>query len=217
LPLLLALFGLGWRVRAQEFSAEEKYFAFLIGVLIIFFFPVLYASGRYLLPAIFLFYLWAGFGFVKLRELLDRRFTRYPMATTLLLFIILFITTIPFSLQPQRLDKIGRKGVGLWLQEQSLSSPVILTNIPRVAYYAGGEYVRLPQGLPAEKLVQRGKWKKADYLIIEEKGNSLSTALTPFEQTGQLKLVYRHPYGDKARVIYVYKLRKQRNRPRKAS
>jgi hypothetical protein len=48
--------------------------------------------------------------------------------------------------------------------------------------------------------------EKADYLVIEEKGGSLSKALAPFEQRGQLKLVYHHPYGDKGRVISVYKL-----------
>jgi hypothetical protein len=90
---------------------------------------------------------------------------------------------------------------------------VIITNIPRVVYYAGGEYVSIPPGIPTEKLVHRGKWKKADYLIIEEKKSSLSKALTPFEQNGQLKLIHRHHYGDKGRVISVYKIRKQKDRP----
>lgn len=206
LPFLLALFGLGWRVKAQEFSAEEKYCAFLLGVLIIIFFPLLYASDRYLLPAIFLLYLWAGFGFVKLRELLDRRFTRYPIVNTIIPILVLLIMSVPFSLQPQRLDKIGRKEVGLWLREHSLSSPMIMTNIPRVAYYAGGEYLSFPLKVIPETIVRKGKREGADYLVIEEKGNSLSQSLAPFENKGDLKLVYRHPYGDKGRVISVYRL-----------
>jgi hypothetical protein len=210
IPFLLALFGLGWRVRAQEFSAEEKYLALLIGLLIIIFFPLLYASDRYLLPAIFLLYLWAGFGFVKLRELLDRRFTRYPMVNATILIMVLLIASIPFALQPQRLDKIGRKEAGLWLREQVLSPPLILTDDPRVAYYAGGEYVLIPPKATADKIVQRGKWKKADYLVIEEKGVGISNSLIPFEKKGDLKLVYRHPYGRKGRIIYAYRLRGKR-------
>jgi hypothetical protein len=217
LPFLLALFGLGWRVRAQEFSAEEKYLALLIGLLISIFFPLLYASERYLLPAIFLLYLWAGFGVTKLRELLDRRFTRYPMVNATILIMVLLITSMPFSLQPQRLDKIGRKEVGLWLREQALSPPLILTDEPRVAYYAGGDYVLIPPKATPDKIVQRGKWKKADYLVIEEKGVGISNSLIPFEKKGDLKLVYRHPYGKKGRVIYVYKIRRQMGNPRKAS
>jgi hypothetical protein len=189
-----------------------------MGTLVVIFFPLLYASDRYLLPAIFLFYLWAGFGFVKLRELLDRRFTRYPLVNTTILIMILLITSVPFSLQPQRLDKIGRKEVGLWLRERSLSSPVILTNIPRVAYYAGWDYFLIPLDIPSEEIVKLYRFKKSDYLIIEEKGNSLSQSLAPFENKGDLKLVYRHPYGDKRRAVTVYKINKQRDRrPRKTS
>jgi hypothetical protein len=217
LPFLLALFGLGWRVRTKEFSAEEKYLALLIGVLIIILLPLLSASGRYFLPAIFLFYLWAGFGFVKLRELLDRRFTRYPAVNAIIPIMILLITSVPFALQPQRLDKIGRKEVGLWLEELSLSSPVIMTNIPRVVYYGGGEYVSIPPKATPEKIVNMGIKQRVDYLVIEEKGNSIAKSLTPFEQTGELRLVYRHPYGDRGRVIYVYKIRKQMGSSRKAS
>jgi hypothetical protein len=206
-PLLLALLGLGWRLKTKEFSTGEKYLALLMGVLIIIFFPILYASDRYLLPAIFLFYLWAGFGFVKLRELLERWFARYPVVNAMIPIMILLITSIPFSLQPQRLDKIGRKEVALWLREQSPSSPVIMTNVPRVAYYAGGEYLRFPRkGIP-ERIVRQGKRRGADYLVIEEKGNNIAQSLTPFEQKGALKLIHRHPYGKRGRIIYAYRLR----------
>jgi 4-amino-4-deoxy-L-arabinose transferase-like glycosyltransferase len=205
-PFLLALFGLGWRLKNREFSTREKYCALLMGALVIIFFPLLNASYRYLLPAIFLLYLWAGFGLVKIWELIDRKFTKYPKRNAFLIIMVLLITSIPFTLQPQRLDKIGRKEVGLWLWEQSFSSPVIMTNIPRVAYYAGGKYESIPLGIPTEKIVQRAKWKKADYLVIEEKGNSLSQALIHFENKGDLKLIYRYPYGDKRRVVSVYQI-----------
>ncbi|MBW2040376.1 MAG: glycosyltransferase family 39 protein, partial [Deltaproteobacteria bacterium] len=141
LPFLIALFGLGWRMKAKELSPEERYLALLMVVLIIIFFPLLYASGRYLLPAIFVLYLWAGFGFVKMREFIDNRFTRYPRLNAIIPVIVLLLAILPLSFKPQRLDKIGRKEVGIWLREQSLSPSLILTNIPRVAYYAEGDYL----------------------------------------------------------------------------
>ena len=217
LPFLLALFGLGWRVRAQEFSVDEKYLALLMTALITTLFPSLNPSGRYYLPAIFLLYLWAGFGFAKLRELLDRRFTRYPAVNAIIPIMVLLITSVPFVLQPQRLDKIGRKDVGLWLQERSSIPPRILTNIPRVAYYAGGEYVFIPPKATPENIVNMGIKQRVDYLIIEEKGIEVSDTFAPFEKKGDLEFVLHHPYGDKKRVIYVYKIRKHMGSSRKAS
>ena len=217
LPFLLTLFGVGWRIKAKEFSDEEKYLALLIAAFIVTFFPLLYASGRYHLPGIILSYLWAGFGFVKIWELIDKRFTRYGKATAVISVMILLGSILPLSLQPQRLDKIGRKEVGLWLREHTLTPPIILTDDPRVAYYAGGAYVTIPLAVTPLKIVNMGIEKGVDYLVIEEKGTEVSDTFTPFEQQGDLKLVYRHPYGNKGKVIFVYKIRKQMGNPRKAS
>jgi hypothetical protein len=208
LPLALALFGLWWRVKAKEFSAEERYLASLMGVLIIIFFPSFSASGRWHLPAIFLLYLWAGFGFTKIRELIDRRFTRYPRLAVVIPVMILLGTMLPSSLQPQRLDKIGRKEVGLWLREHTPASPLILADDPRVAYYADGKYVIIPPEATPEEIVEKGREEKVDYLVIEEKGTESSGAFAPFEKKGELELVLCHPYGKKGRTIYVYKMKK---------
>jgi hypothetical protein len=208
LPFNLALFGLGWRVKVKEFSSEERYLASLMVVLIICFFPFLYASGRYHLPAIFLLYLWAGFGFAKIRELVERRFTRYPRLAAVIPVIIFLGTILPLSLQSQRLDKIGHKEAGLWLRKQALSPPLILTDDPRVAYYAGGEYVLIPPEATPEEIIEKGRKEKADYLVTEGKGTAISDAFAPFEKKGALELVLRHPYGKKGRTMYVYKMKK---------
>jgi hypothetical protein len=208
LPSILALFGLGWRVTVKEFSAAEKYLALMMGVLIIVFFPNLYASGRYHLPAIFLLYLWAGFGFVKIPELIDRKFSRYRRLATIVLVMILLGNVLPNALKPQRLDKIGYKEAGLWLRKQELSPPLILTDDPRVAYYAGGTYLLIPSGATSEKIVEKGEKEKADYLVLEGKGTGISDAFAPFEKKGKLELVLRHPYGWKGRTVYVYKMKK---------
>jgi hypothetical protein len=208
LPVLLALFGLGWRIKAREFSAAERYLALMMGMLIVILLPNLYASGRYHLPAIFLSYLWTGFGFVKIRELIDRRSTKYPRLTIVILVMILLVTILPATLKPQRLDRVGYKEAGLWLRGQAPSSPLILTDDARVAYYAGGRYLLfLPEARP-EEIIAKGEKEKADYLVIEGKGTAISDAFTPFEKKGALELVLRHPYGWKGKIMYVYKMKK---------
>jgi len=208
LPFNLALFGLGWRVKVKEFGAEERYLASLIGVLIVIFFPNLIASGRYHLPGIFLLYLWAGFGFAKIRELINRRFKRYPRLAAITLVMILLATILPISLKPQRLDKIGHKEVGLWLREHTLTLPLILTDDYRVAYYAGGTYALIPPKATPKEIVEKGRKEKADYLVVEGKGTGISDAFSPFEKKGELELVLHHPYGWKGRTMYVYKMKK---------
>jgi hypothetical protein len=206
-PLPFAVFGLVWKVKTREFSAEERYLALLIGVLIVIFFPNLYASGRYHLPAIFLLYLLAGFGFAKVLELIGRRFTKYRRLAPVILMSILFGSMVSFSLQPQRLDKVGYKEVGLWLRKQTLT-PLIMTDDPRVAYYAGGEYIMITPGATPEEVVKKGIAERADYLVIEERRTEGSGAFAPFEKKGVLKLILRHPDGNKRRTIYVYTMKK---------
>jgi hypothetical protein len=221
LPLILALFGLGWRIKAKEFSAEEKYLVLvMVGLFAIVFtmaFHILASSERYQLPNIFLLYLWAGFGFVKIRELIDKRFSRYRKVTAVISVVIILGAMLPVCLQPQRLDKIGRKEVGLWLRERSVTSPRILTDIRRVAYYAGGEYLEFPYKAIPKRIVRKGKQEGADYLVIEGRGIGISNSLIPFEKKGELECILRHPYGKKGKIIYVYKFSKRVRQPRKAS
>jgi 4-amino-4-deoxy-L-arabinose transferase-like glycosyltransferase len=206
IPLPLAGFGLWWKLKTRKFGAEERYLALLLVVLIVIFFPNLYASGRYHLPAIFLLYLMAGFGFAKILELIGRRFTKYRRLAAVIPVTIIVGAMLSFSLQPQRPDKIGYKEVGLWLRKQTLTPPLILTDDPRVAYYAGGEYVAIPPEANPEEIVEKGRREKTDYLVMEEKGTGLSETFAPFEKKGELDLVLRHPAGKKGRTIYVYKM-----------
>jgi hypothetical protein len=125
-----------------------------------------------------------------------------------MLVMILLITILPASLKPQRLDKIGYKEAGLWLRGQAPSSPLIMTGDPRVAYYADGTYALIPPEATPEEIVAKGEKEKADYLVIEGKGNAISDAFAPFEKKGALELVFRHPHGWKGMIVYVYRIKK---------
>jgi hypothetical protein len=206
-PLPFATFGLVWKVKTGEFSAEERYLALLTGVLIAILFPNLYASGRYLLPAIFLLYLLAGFGFAKILELLTMRFAKYYRLTSIILIIILFGSMVSFSLKPQRLNKVGYKEVGLWLREHTLTPPLVLTPDPRVAYYAGGKYVMTTAEATPGEIVQKGQEEHVGYLIVEQRGKKDAGPLASFEREGVLEFVLRQPLGEKGIDIYVYKMK----------
>jgi hypothetical protein len=209
LLFLLGFFGLGWRIKAKAFSAEEKYLVCLMVALIVILFPNLYAAGRYHLPAIFILYLWAGFGFARLLELLERRFQRHSRRVALIAIIILLITILPFSLKPQRLDKVGYKDAGLWLRQQAPSPPLILTDEPRVAYYAEGTCLLIPSETRPAQTVDMGEKEKADYLVIGGKGSAIRDVFSPFEKSGSLKLVRCQPPRWKGKTVYVYKIKKK--------
>ena len=122
--------------------------------------------------------------------------------------MILLVTILPETLKPQRLDKVGCKEVGLWLRGQAPSSPLILTDDPRVAYYAVGTHLLIPSGATAEEIVKKGIAEGADYLVFEERKKKISGAFAPFVKKGVLKLVLRYPYGQEGRIIYVYTMTK---------
>jgi len=205
LPISLAFIGIGWRVKKKEFVTEEGYLILFMVIILSSFF--IRDSVRYLLPAIFMSYLWAGLGFVKVRDFIDRRYKRHPNLNTFVIVTVLVLSIVPLSLKPQRLDKIGRKEVGLWLRERSLSKPLIVTNVPRVAYYAGGSHIRIYNlAMPIESIIKIGKDNNANYLVLEKKRGAadISYYLAPFEQQGLVTLLLRYPYGKEGRVIYVY-------------
>ncbi|MFX0202023.1 MAG: glycosyltransferase family 39 protein [Candidatus Hodarchaeota archaeon] len=207
IPCALAFIGLGFRVKTRDFSTDERYLLFVMIPIVGSF--LVRDSARYLLPAIFLLYLWAGFGFVKVRDLIDSKYTRHPRFNAVVVVTVVLLTIVPISLRPQRLHKIGRKEVGLLLQEQCPSPPLILTNIPRVAYYARGSYIRInDKTMPTKRIVQLGKDSKADYIVVEAKRGEVEVInyLASVEQEGIIALLLRYPYGKKGRVIYVYRL-----------
>ncbi|MCJ7663503.1 MAG: glycosyltransferase family 39 protein [Desulfobacterales bacterium] len=180
-------------------------------------------SGRHILPLFLISIYWAGEGFLTIYQWVSKKVEshrlflrlnskRKSMLILVTLLVLVLTIVLPKTLQPQRLDKIGRKEVGLWLRKQVLSPPLIMTDDPRVAYYAGGTYVFIPPETRPEtrpeKIVEEGKKERADYLAFEGKGTVISDAFAPFEKKGALELVLRHPYGSKGRIMYVYKMKK---------
>jgi len=206
LLLLFMLLGLILRIRQKKISPSEWYIGLLVLTTFIFFFLNLYAVGRYFLPIIALLYLWAGYGFEEARDYLRLRFKNFPKLASCLPVIVVLVILLPAAFAPQRLNKIGRKEVGRWLKAEGSSSPIIMTNIPRVAYYAGGDFILLSPDEHSEEIIQRAQKERPDYVVIEREEEGFAQSMGPYEKAGTLELVLRYPYG-KCKVIYVYKWR----------
>ncbi|UCE74467.1 MAG: glycosyltransferase family 39 protein [Methanomassiliicoccales archaeon] len=207
-PFVVALVAMGSRIRAREFNAEEWYLVLLIILTVPSF--LIRDSSRYLLPAVFLLYVWAGHGLVKAKEYIDKRYPGHSKLAAVVVVTVVLASILPMSLRPQRLGKVGRREVGLWLKQQPVAAPVIVTNVPRVAYYAGGHHILVDaEVMSMDEIIQLARGNRADYLALEvdAEASAGERTSTPFEGQNSVRLVLTHPYGRHGTTIYVYKLR----------
>lgn len=83
------------------------------------------------------------------------------------LTILMLAIVLPKTLKPQRYERMTEKWAGIWIKTQSGEGATIFTNIPRVAYYAGGK--NIPIELESEGLdhIKASMAEKgAVYLVI---------------------------------------------------
>jgi hypothetical protein len=103
---------------------------------------------------------------------------RAPLASVLVLFVVLLISWGARDLRPRRLDRAPVRLAAEWLAENHPESGPVAAQKLRTAYYAGARFVPLSpghDGLVAENLRQReARWvviddaKLDDHLGIEE-------------------------------------------------
>jgi len=212
-PLVLAVVGLGRRAYFKQLAGEERYLLLLVGATISTF--VLRESARYLLPGVFIVYLWSGYGLVIAQNYIQGRMPRHQKRAAAVLIALVFLTMVPEALKPQRFDKVGRKEVGIWLARQDVQFPVVVTNIPRVAYYAGGTFALVDEAtLSPEFIVSAALEKRADYIVMElEPEATLTRELTRgLARDMRLRHLLDYASGSDGRMIFVYRV--QRSSPR---
>jgi hypothetical protein len=110
-----------------------------------------YLSGRHVLPLLLFLIYWVGEGFVTIYEwickktesiLLFHRLTlRKPSAIIFVMLLVLISAIVlPKTLKPQRYERLPEKWAGIWIKNQSEKGMIIFTTVPRVAYYADGNF-----------------------------------------------------------------------------
>lgn len=179
---LFFFFGLAKRHTLPKYLQGELYLAtytipyFLL--LWLFFLTHHYSSKRYFLPIIVLILLWCGLGFWELSVRLNKKRPSWSANRWAALLVILaMVIMLPKSLESLRESQELRKEIGLWLRENGVKDPIIISREPRFAFYARGKTVALKDyNYPG--IMELGRKKRAHYLIINTK--DLGAGLTHF-------------------------------------
>lgn len=143
---------------------------------------VYYFSTRHgTLPA-FPMLIWAGIGFIELKEQICSWIRKiYPSASlakhmTAILILAILIAILPKTLSPGGYEKRELKAAGIQLKAKGYSG-VIFAGEPglyRVAFYAGSEFIPFPFVKTAEELAGLMRENKAGFLILDEKTDNAS-------------------------------------------
>ena len=178
-------------------------------------------SGRHVLPLVVISFFWMSMGIWEVRERIYKWIVSKRDAVCSLnlsrrvlvvILAVIALSILPKTLKPQGTDKLGGKIAGIWIKENSgKKAPIIMTNMPQVAYYAMGTPIGLPKisckkFAGSEKIVGSAKIK-ADYLVINCKGieNRSPNLLKLCEKSNSLKMVFDYREKRRDRVI-VYKV-----------
>jgi hypothetical protein len=138
-------------------------------------------SGRHVLPLLIISIYWVGEGFFTVYQWIYKKVESGNLlyhleskkkSTIFLaaLLILLLIIVLPKTLKPQRYERLTEKWAGIWIKNQSGKGMTIFTTVPRVAYYANGNYENID--------FKKDQWDKVEssmvgkgalYLVIRER------------------------------------------------
>jgi hypothetical protein len=123
--------------------------------------------------------------------------------------MITIIIILPFTLQSQRANKMGRKEAGLWIKDHGTSSPLIYSDLIRVKYYAGGRILLLGnRKISYGEMVEKARKEGADYLVVStRKIESICPGFFGLLRPEDLKEVFRTDSGGWEAII-VYRIQK---------
>jgi hypothetical protein len=141
-------------------------------------------SGRHVLPLLLISIYWVGEGFLtvyqwvfkwvessRLFPLLKSK-DKSLMVLGGLLFLMVAIV-LPKTMKPQRYERLPEKWAGVWIKNQSEKGVTVFTNMPRVAYYANGNYEYIDLRKSAFHEVRASMMgRKVSYLVIREEDSS---------------------------------------------
>ncbi len=189
-PLLILFFLIGLIARkAIRFQKGELYLLsfFVLHFTVLYLFIFHYSlwdkgqligthlSGRHFLPSLAISFSWMSAGFFVINDrTVDWFEKRKPLYSIthqkvfIIILVIIFGSVLPKTLKSVRSEKIGRKDIGLWIKNREIAKPLILTDAPRVAYYAGGTFLRLRRS-DYEKNISEAKVKGIKYIVAQQK------------------------------------------------
>jgi hypothetical protein len=125
-----------------------------------------------------------------------------------LMIAVAIAVQLPQSLTPERRHRAVQKEVGLWLKQNTPPNAVIMSNSPQETFYAGREFMMLPQeisrtGAPAEsyhEIIHYAKAKGVGYILINKNTHATNPGFVKSIPGVDLKEIYKK--SEKSIVIY---------------
>jgi 4-amino-4-deoxy-L-arabinose transferase-like glycosyltransferase len=138
-------------------------------------------SGRHVLPLLFIAIFWVGEGFMTIHQWISKKIEsrslmlridpkRKPSIIFAVLLVVLLAMVLPKTLKPQRYERLPEKWAGIWIENQFGKGMTLFTTVPRVAYYADGNYQYIDFNKDRlDKIKASMSEKRALYLAIRER------------------------------------------------
>lgn len=176
---LLFIFGLFFRKWISRSCKGELFLASAFFLYFPLFVRLLqtysYTSRRYYVPLVVLALLWCGAALAQAHEILLNRIKKYELKMASLHAIALFaalgvlpvLALAPFTFTPLRAHKMADKEVALWIKKNGPMGAAIMSGDPRIAFYAGGVHVSLPEANKDRAMERLVGSVKLNYLVID--------------------------------------------------
>ncbi len=170
-------------IRRKLIPRRPKYesFVFLVLIFHILIFALFYVTSKFMVSLISISLFWASIGFYELYEAIlakiplqrIKAMPKLPNRIFVVLLSAIILGLLPWTLRPQDRDKIGRKKVGLWIKENCIKSPRILTDSLRLSFYAEANAVRFQNRPGISKYRDLIKFVKSsndriDYVVVDK-------------------------------------------------
>jgi len=168
---------------------------------------------RFSVPVVALSLLWAGSGVFEIKRRLARFSIMKPEKGVGWMLIVVLLMQLPQSFTPERVHRAYQKAIGLWLEKNTPSNAIIMSNSPIEAFYANREFVQLPPGIPTAEwpgesygeIINDAKRRGVRFILTNQDTHVMNPDFIPSIKGSELKEFYRYQEGEKKFTI-VYEV-----------
>ncbi len=158
-------------------------------------------SKRHLGTAVLCAYFFASLGLFQAYTWAKQKgWQRVPRGLPIVVICFLGVLSLPWTLRPQREEKLVRRLAGEWIRNQGFQEPLVASQHQAVAFYAGGSW------LPIRDLFRHwAPWP--DLLVVEKESTRLEELTEALEREGiGLELLQEISHADNTALL-IYRLK----------
>jgi hypothetical protein len=200
------------RIR-QTAIAYEWFLAFLVLFHLFSLSTFIPSTIRFSVPVIPLSLFWAGTGILEIRKYLAKIKIFHPEKVIYLFILFVILIQLPQCLRPERRHRAEQKRIGLWLNQNTPSDAIIMSNSPQEAFYANREFVLLPQGTLVrgkpgksyEEIICFARERGIQYILVDRYTPETNPDFMKSIQESDLKECYKYKAKD-GTITIVFKV-----------